>query len=182
MSGNESRVEAGEHSDPAQDGLQQDADQRQHGDAEQSATTRCPAPYRDDHQQRSEADRTGQGPVAELDELVKPLFLVGDRDERSRDALWPRRAAEARAGQSDEPAGDDDADFENQVDQEDSAQPGVCRLSGGHPMRLVPPQHFSSQRPSSRFRRPAASVKRARGVAARVVEHESQSLDRARPG
>ena len=121
MGGTEGRGQTGQHGDAAKDCLQQDADEWQDRDPEQGAASRCPPPYRDDHQQRRDADDTGEGPVAELDDLVKPLRLVGNRGERSRDALGPGRAAETRTGQAHEPARDHDADLEDPVDQEGAA-------------------------------------------------------------
>ena len=121
VGGHDRRVETGQHGDPAQEYLQDDAEQRKHRDPTKRDPTGRPAPDRDDHQNCGDADDTGQGPVAELDELVESLLLFGHRGERSRDALGPGWAAQARAGQPHQPASDDDADLDDQVEQQDPA-------------------------------------------------------------
>ena len=102
----------------------------------QPTPLRSPAPDGDDHQDGGDAHDGGQRPVAELDQLVDPLLLVRHRGERAGHALRPGGAAQARPGEPDQAARDDDADLEHEVGDEHGAQVRTTsRRSRGAPVR-----------------------------------------------
>ena len=88
----------------------------------QRAALRRPAPDGEDDEDGGDADHGGQRAVAELDQLVDALLLVRHRGERPGHALRPGGAAQPGAGEPDQAAGDDDADLEHEVGDQDRTQ------------------------------------------------------------
>jgi hypothetical protein len=80
------------------------------------------SPDRNECKQSNQADYTGQRSVAKLDELVKALDLVCLRNDRTGRTLWPRRAAQARAGEPHERPGDDDPALGEDVREQNAPQ------------------------------------------------------------
>ena len=101
-------VEIGQHRDAADDALEGDAERDERGESAQLAGRAGPAPHRDEGGDHDSDQDIGQHAVAELDDAVHAERTM--RHERAVGAPWPRRAAEAGAGQAYETAGQHDHD------------------------------------------------------------------------
>ena len=108
MGGDGQRVEMRPDRDATQDRLRENPRHAAPGQQHERGSPGLPAHGDDDRQDDDDEQRERQHPVAELDRGVEALRLVLGRRERSVNAVRPGRTTQARPGQADQSAGDDD--------------------------------------------------------------------------
>jgi hypothetical protein len=118
----------GQHRDPAQQRLREHPERQRPGHRLHERRVRPGAADLDEHRHRGGEHHEGEQAVAELDQLVPalPLGAEGGREVRAV-APGPVRAAETRARDADDAAGEHDRHVGDERREGEAAQPPLRR-------------------------------------------------------